>query len=86
VVFGDVVVRHPATGVGEVQQQVKHLAGPDEDGVGPDEVGLDDAVAGENEEASGSVDVERVVSSSGRSGRKAPRELRAGHVSNLEQP
>ena len=33
----------------------------DEDGVGPDEVRLDDAVAGQDQETARSVDVERMV-------------------------
>ena len=60
-VLGDVAVRHPATRVRDVEQDVDGLAGADEDGVLPDEVGLRDAVAGEDDEAAGAVDVERVV-------------------------
>src|SRR3954471_3463958 len=61
VVFGDVAVRHPSAGVGDVQQQVYDLTRWHEDGVLPDEVRLGGSVAGEDEEAAGAVDVERVV-------------------------
>src|SRR4051794_10864001 len=61
VVFRDVAVRHPSAGVGDVQQQVYDLTRRHEDGVLPDEVRLGGSVAGEDEEAAGAVDVERVV-------------------------
>src|SRR3954453_10233900 len=61
VVFGDVAVRHPSAGVGDVQQQVHDLTRWYEDGVLPDEVRLRGSVAGEDEEAAGAVDVEGVV-------------------------
>ena len=48
-------------GMGDVEEDVDGLAGRDEHGVLPDEVGLGDAVAGEDEEAAGAVDVERMV-------------------------
>src|SRR4051794_1165050 len=60
VVLGDVAVRHPAAGVGDVEEDVDGLPGPDEYGVLPDEVRLDDFIAGEDQEAPGPVDVERV--------------------------
>src|SRR5687768_3567766 len=58
-VLGDVAVGHPAAGVGDVEEDVDGLAGADEDGVLPDQVGLRLAVAGEDEEAARAVDVER---------------------------
>ena len=61
VVFGDVAVGHPDSGVGDVEQDVDGLAGAHEHGVLPGQVGLDGVVAGEYEEAAGSVDVEGVV-------------------------
>ena len=61
VVLGDVAVRHPAAGVGDLEQDVDRLAGADEHRVAPHEVRLDLAVAGEDEEPPGTVDVERVV-------------------------
>ena len=48
-------------GVGDVEQDVHRLAGSHEHRVLPDEVGLRDAVAGQDDEAAGAVDVERVV-------------------------
>src|SRR4051812_49180074 len=60
-VLGDVAVRHPAAGVGDVEQDVDDLAGAHEHRVGPDEVGVLDAVAAEDEEAARAVDVEGVV-------------------------
>ena len=51
--FGDVAVSHPAAGVGDVEQDVDGLAGPDEDRVLPDEVRLDDVVAREDQESAG---------------------------------
>ena len=41
VVFGDVAVRHPETGVGHVEEDVDGFAGAHEDGVFPDEIRLD---------------------------------------------
>ena len=61
VVLGDVAVRHPESGVGDVEQDVDGFARAHEYGVFPGEVGLDVVVAGEYEEAAGSVDVEGVV-------------------------
>ena len=61
VVLGDVAVRHPHAGVGDVEQDVDDLAGPHEHGVLPHQVGLELAVAGEDQEAPGAVDVEGVV-------------------------
>ena len=61
VVLGDVAVRHPQAGVGDVEEDVDGLAGADEDGVLPHEVVVGFAVAGEHEEPAGAVDVERVV-------------------------
>jgi hypothetical protein len=61
VVLGDVAVRHPDAGIRHVEQDVHGLAGSKQHRVLPDEVGLGDAVAAEDEEAAGPVDVERVV-------------------------
>ena len=61
VVFGDVAVRHPQAGVGDVEQDVDGLAGANEHGVLPGQVGFGDPVSGEDEEAAGAVDVEGVV-------------------------
>src|SRR4051812_44487525 len=61
VVLGDVAVGHPPARVGDVEQDVDDLTGAHQDGVGPHQVGLDDVVAAEHEEAAGAVDVERVV-------------------------
>jgi hypothetical protein len=41
-------MRHPAAGVGDVEEDVDLLARPDEHCVLPDEVGLDDVVARED--------------------------------------
>src|SRR5262245_43276764 len=60
VVLGDVTVRHPSAGVRDIEQDVHRLAGADEDRVLPDEVRLHDVVAGNDEEASGTVNVKRV--------------------------
>ena len=60
VVFGDMAVRHPTTRVRDVEQDVNGLAGTDKDSVLPNEVWFHDIVAGEDEEATGPVDVERV--------------------------
>ena len=61
VVFGDVAVRHPQPGVGDVQQDVDGLARAQQHGVLPHEIGFRPPVPGQDEEAAGSVDVERVV-------------------------
>ena len=60
-VLGDVAVRHPQARVGDVEQDVDGLAGTDQHGVLPDQVGLHNPVSGEDQEAARSVDVERVV-------------------------
>src|SRR5215218_6200119 len=60
VMLGDVAMRHPTTGVRDVQEDVDRLACADEDGVLPDEVRLDDPVPREDEEAAGAVYVEWV--------------------------
>jgi hypothetical protein len=60
-VLGDVTVRHPQTGVADVEQDVDGLAGAQQHGVLPHQIRLRFAVPGEDEEASGPVDVERVV-------------------------
>ena len=60
-VLGDVAVGHPLPGVGHVQHDVDGLAGAHEDRVAPHQIGVGDAVAREDEEPAGSVDVERVV-------------------------
>ena len=54
-------VRHPDARLGHVEQDVDGLAGPDEDGVLPDEVLLGSPVAREHDEPARAVDVERVV-------------------------
>jgi hypothetical protein len=41
VVFGDVAVRHPETGVGHVEEDVDGFACAHENGVFPDEIGLE---------------------------------------------
>src|SRR6188508_1157440 len=61
VVLGDVAVRHPDAGVCDVEKDVDRLASRDEHCVFPDEVRLDDPVAGEDQEAAGTVDVERMM-------------------------
>ena len=66
-VLGDVAVRHPQAGVGDVEQDVDGLAGADQHGVLPHQVGLGHAVAGEHQEPAGAVQVERVVHRDGRS-------------------
>ena len=58
VVLGDVTVRHPEPGVGDVEQDVDRLAGPHENRVLPGEVGLDDSVPSEDEEAARAMHVE----------------------------
>ena len=54
-------VRHPNTWVCHVEQDVDGLASVYKDGVLPREVRLDHVVAGEDEEPTRAVDVERVV-------------------------
>src|SRR5256885_1414634 len=61
VVLGDVAVRHPEADVGDVQQDVDRLAGADQHGVLPDQAGLDRPIAGQDQEAAGAVNMERVV-------------------------
>ena len=58
--LGDVAVGHPAARVGHVEEDVDGLPGPDEHGVFPDQVGLDDFIASEDQEATSAVHVERV--------------------------
>src|SRR5262245_8960925 len=60
VVLGDVTVRHPATGVRDVEQDVDGLPRAHEHCVLPDEVRLDDVVAREDHKPAGTVDVERM--------------------------
>jgi hypothetical protein len=50
-VFGDVAVRHPQPGIGDVQQDVHRFPRPQEHGVLPDEVLLGLLVPCEDEEA-----------------------------------
>jgi hypothetical protein len=61
VVLGDVAVRHPDPAIRDVEQDVDGLAGAHENGVLPDEILLARAVAGEDDEAPGAVDVEGMV-------------------------
>src|SRR5215218_10191917 len=61
VVLGDVAVRHPLARMGDLEQEVDGLAGRDQHRVLPDEVGLGHAVAGEDQEAAGAMDVEGMV-------------------------
>ena len=61
VVLGDVAVRHPQPGIGDVQQDVDGLARAQQHGVLPHQVRLRLAVPGQDEEPAGAVDVERVV-------------------------
>src|SRR4029450_9597787 len=60
-VLGDVAVGHPQARVGHVEQDVHDLAGADQHGVLPDQVVLDHAVAGQDQEPPGPVQVEGVV-------------------------
>lgn len=46
VVLGYVAMGHPQAGIGHVEEDIDRLAGRHQDGVLPDEVGLDDTVAG----------------------------------------
>ena len=61
VVLGDVAVRHPPSRVGDVEQDVDDLPGAHQHGVFPHQVGLDLAVAGQDQEPAGAVHVEGVV-------------------------
>jgi hypothetical protein len=58
--LSDMAVSHPQAGVGDVEEDVDRLPGWDEHGVGPDEVGLDNAAASQGQEAACSVDVEGI--------------------------
>src|SRR5262249_56703166 len=58
VVFGDVAVGHPDARVGHFEQDLDRLAGRHQDGVVPDEVGLDGSAAGGDQEGAGRVDLE----------------------------
>ena len=60
-VFGDVAVRHPDPGIGDVQEDVDGFAAADEHGVLPHQVRFDGTVAAQDEEPPGAVHVERVV-------------------------
>src|SRR5690242_13352858 len=61
VMLRDVAVRHPATGIGDVEQHIDDLAGGDEDCVLPDKIRLRGSIAGEDEEAARAVDVKGMV-------------------------
>src|SRR5690242_17574660 len=61
VMFGDMAVRHPHSGVGDVEEDVDGFAGSKKDGVLPDQVRFDHTVACEHDEAASPVDVERMV-------------------------
>src|SRR5215218_1448149 len=56
-----VAVRHPEAGISDVEEEVHRLPSSDEHGVLPDEIRLGLAVAGEDQEAAGAMDVERMV-------------------------
>ena len=58
-VFGDVAVSHPTSGVGDVEQDVEDLACFHKGRVRPDQVRILDTVAAEHEESTGTVNVER---------------------------
>src|SRR5918994_3049813 len=60
VVFGDVTVRHPGAGIGDVQEDVHRFSGPHQHRVLPDEIRLVDAVPGEDQEPSCAVHMEWV--------------------------
>src|SRR5215207_2141098 len=60
-VLGNMAVGHPQPRVGDVEQDVHHLAGADQHGVLPDQVGLGHPVAGQDQEPPGAVQVEGVV-------------------------
>ena len=60
-VLGDMAVRHPQTGVRDIQQDVDRLAGSHEHCVFPDQIGLRLAVPRENEETARAVNVKWVV-------------------------
>ena len=60
-VLGDMAVRHPQAGVGDVEQDVHGLAIADQHRVLPDQVGLGHPVAGQHQEAPGPVQVEGVL-------------------------
>src|SRR5512133_4249796 len=57
VVLGDVAVRHPRSGIGDVQEDVDGLSGADEHCVLPDQIALVDAVSRQDQETSRSVNV-----------------------------
>jgi hypothetical protein len=59
--FGDVTVRHPEARVRHIQEDVHGFARAHEHRVLPHQIGLDDAVATEDEEPPRAVDVERVM-------------------------
>src|SRR5687768_2745395 len=60
VMLRDVAVRHPATGIADVEKDVNRLARADEHGVLPDEVRLGGTVTRKDEKAPGTMNVERV--------------------------
>src|SRR5215210_1658829 len=61
VMLGDMAMRHPDAGVRDVEKNVDSLAGPHQHRVLPDKVLLGGPVACEDDEAAGTVDVERMV-------------------------
>src|SRR5262245_57909900 len=60
VVFGDVTVRHPESGVCHIKQDVHGLSCEQEHGVLPDQVLFDNTILRQDDEASCAMDVERV--------------------------
>src|SRR3954451_15533596 len=56
VVFGNVAVRHPSTGIGDAEKDFHGLVGSHQDGVLPHEVRIRLAVARQHEESAGTVD------------------------------
>src|ERR687885_854780 len=60
-VLGNMAVGHPASGIGDFQQDVHRLPCAPEHGVLPHEVGLRLTVPSEDQEAACSMDVERVM-------------------------
>ncbi len=61
VVLGDVAVRHPQAGVGDVEEDVDRLAGTNQHGVLPHQVWISLSIARDDKETSGAVDVEGMV-------------------------
>ena len=61
VMFGDMAVRHPDAGVGDVEQDIHRLPGSYEHGVLPHEVLLCRAVPCEHDEPASPMDMKRVV-------------------------